>query len=99
MAKKKPTEGEAKLDFSSGWNYAPAPQESTNVKLAKRYQHFINGDFVAPSTGKYFTSINPATEKPLAKVATGSKQDVNKAVRAARLAYKNVWSTMAPAER
>ncbi len=99
MAKKKQVKGAAKLDFSGGWNYSPAPQESANVKLAKRYQHFINGDFVAPSTGKYFTSINPATEKPLARVATGSKQDVNKAVKAARLAYTNVWSKMVPAER
>lgn len=99
MAKKKSASSSPKLDFSSGWSYSPAPESTDHIKLAERYQHFINGKFVAPSNGKYFASINPATEKPLAKVAQGSKLDVDKAVRAARRAYDNVWSKMPPAER
>ena len=99
MAKKKPENKRSKLDFSTDWNYSPAPESTGHIKLAKRYKHFINGSFVAPSNGKYFDSVNPSTEKPIAKVAAGSKQDVDKAVKAARRAYEKVWSKMPPRER
>lgn len=99
MAKKRSKARPTKLDFSTSWSYSPAPESTDHIALAKRYRHFINGDFVAPSSGKYFDSINPATEKPIAKVAQGNRQDVDKAVKAARRAYDRVWSKMPAAER
>ncbi|NNF15834.1 MAG: aldehyde dehydrogenase family protein [Gammaproteobacteria bacterium] len=99
MTSKKQGKESRKLDFSTGWDYAPAPQSSADITLAKRYKHFINGKFVAPANGKYFSTINPATARPLAKVAAGNARDIDKAVKAARAAYRNVWSKMAPAER
>jgi aldehyde dehydrogenase (NAD+) len=90
---------EKKLTFSTSWSYAPAPESSEHVQIEKRYDHFINGKFVAPKKGKYFDTINPAKETKLAEVADGSDEDVDLAVGAARRAYEKVWSKMAPRER
>jgi len=90
---------DSKLNFSTDWQYAPAPESADHVRLKERYGLFIDGDWTAPSKGKYFTSINPASEKPLAEVADASPNDVDKAVRSARKAYTSVWSKLAPKER
>ncbi|MCP4911294.1 MAG: aldehyde dehydrogenase family protein [Bacteroidetes bacterium] len=83
----------------SSWNLSPAPESTDHIQLKKRYEHFINGKFVKPVKGKYFATINPATEVKLAEVAEGTIEDVNKAVNAARSAYENVWSVMPALER
>ena len=90
---------ERALTFGEKWRYAPAPEAHSYIQLKPRYQHFINGKFVAPHSGKYFSSINPATEEQLAEIAEGDAQDVDLAVKAARAAYKNVWSKMPGRER
>lgn len=87
------------LDFGKKWDYAPAPESASYVKLQPRYELFINGQFVAPKSGKYFPTINPANEKVLSEVADGGDADVDRAVRAARAAYEKVWSKMKPSER
>jgi aldehyde dehydrogenase (NAD+) len=87
------------LDFNSSWNYAPAPEDTKHINLKKQYDLFIDGKFVKPAKGKYFDTINPTTEEVLAKVADADETDVNKAVKAARNAYNNVWSKMPAAER
>jgi len=86
------------LKFNSAWRYAPAP-ETTKVRLEKRYSLFINGEFTPPKSGRYFASINPATEQPLAEVAEASAADVNRAVLSARKAYDQVWSKLPGRER
>ena len=88
-----------RLDFGERWSYAPAPEANSYIKLHDRYQLFINGKFVAPKSGKYFDSINPATEEKLAEIGCANEQDVDLAVKAARRAYKNVWSKMPGRER
>src|ERR1700759_4804293 len=85
---------ERRLNFGDRWSYAPAPEAHDYIKLQKRYPLFINGKFVAPKSGKYFASINPATEEKLAEIAAASSADVAAAVSAARRAYKNVWGKM-----
>ncbi len=96
MAKKSSTN--FSLAFGNGWNYTPAP-ETAEVNIKPKYDLFINGKFIAPAEGNYFETINPATEKKLASVALATEADVNKAVRAARNAYNNVWSKMPGSER
>lgn len=81
------------------FEYAPALESTAIVSIAERYNLFINGKFVAPKSGKYFSTINPATEKSLSKIADASAADVDLAVQAARGAYSKVWSKMPPAER
>jgi aldehyde dehydrogenase (NAD+) len=87
-----------RLNFGNKWDYAPAP-ESVPVKIESRYELFIDGKFVAPRSGKYFESINPATEEKLAEIAAADEQDVDTAVKAARRAYEKVWSKMSGRER
>src|SRR5207247_1419386 len=69
------------------------------VKLAKRYNLFIGGEFVAPHSKRWFETINPATEETLAEVADADAEDVDRAVREARRAYEKVWRKLAPSER
>ncbi|HNP33468.1 MAG TPA: aldehyde dehydrogenase family protein [Flavobacterium sp.] len=87
------------IDFSSDWKLAPAPESTTHFKLKDTYDLFINGKFVAPKSGKYFDTINPATEKVLAKVAEANEADIDAAVKAARKAYDSVWSKLSGKER
>ena len=86
-------------DPMSTFDYAPALESIAIVSIAERYGLFINGKFVAPKSGKYFPTINPATEKVLAKIASANSADVDSAVAAARSAYVKTWSKMPAAER
>jgi len=87
-----------RLNFGGKWIYAPAP-ETVPVPLQSRYDLFIGGKFVAPKSGGYFPSLNPANEKQLAEIATAERADVDAAVAAARRAYDKVWSKMPGRER
>jgi len=89
---------ENKLAFDDGWQYAPAPESTDHIRIDKKYGLFIGGDFVAPDKGKYFDTINPATEQHLSRIALASEGDVDKAVKAARKAYR-AWSRLKPANR
>ena len=83
------------------FEYAPA-LESTRVELADKYGHFINGAFTKPNSKnktQYLDSVNPATGEVLSKISIGNKQDVDKAVKAARECYDNVWSRLSGADR
>ncbi|OFY65385.1 MAG: betaine-aldehyde dehydrogenase [Bacteroidetes bacterium RIFCSPLOWO2_02_FULL_36_8] len=87
------------LNFETDWKYAPAPESASHIRLKKQYDLFIDGKFVKPSKGNYFDTINPATEEKIAEIATASKEDVNKAVKAARNAYEKHWSKIPAKER
>ena len=79
------------------WDYSPAPERFT-VEIAERYGLFIGGKFVAPKSRKYFATVNPATEAPLAQVAQAGAADVEAAVRAARAALPK-WRKLPARER
>lgn len=85
--------GEAK------WSYAPSPESTSHISLKKQYDLFIDGKFVKPSSGKYFDTINPATEEKISSIAEADEKDVDKAVKTARKAYTNVWSKLPAKER
>src|SRR4030095_5940195 len=89
--------GQRTLQFGEKWAYAPAP-ETAAVKIAPRYELFIGGKFVAPRSGKYFPSLNPANEKQLAEIAIGNAGDISAAVAAARSAFPK-WSKLPGRER
>ena len=88
-----------RLNFGDKWDYAPAPEDSKPYAIAPRHELFINGKFVAPVSGNYFPSINPATEQPLTEIAEANATDVDNAVKAARRAYDKVWGKMPARER
>ncbi|WP_446218278.1 aldehyde dehydrogenase family protein [Micromonospora sp. IBHARD004] len=81
------------------FEYAPAPESRSVVDLKASYGLFIDGQFVDPTDGGSFKSINPASEEVLAEVAEGGSQDVDRAVRAARQAYEKVWGPMPGRDR
>ena len=43
-----------------------------------KLQHFIGGEWVAPASGEYFESTNPATREPLYHAARGNAADVDR---------------------
>ena len=88
-----------RLNFGNKWDFAPAPEDSKNYVIAPQHELFINGKFVAPKSGKYFESINPATEQTLTTIAAANAEDVDSAVKSARKAYEKVWSKMPGRER
>ncbi len=81
------------------FDYAPALESTDIVQIKDRNLLFIDGKWVAPSQGKYFKTINPATGLPLAEIAEASTKDVDNAVKAARKAYTKTWSKLTGAER
>ncbi|MCZ6717307.1 MAG: aldehyde dehydrogenase family protein [Gammaproteobacteria bacterium] len=89
----------SKLAFDTDWQYDPAPESTDHVRVDDQYELFIGGEFVAPKEGRYFDSINPANEQVLARIASAGKDDVDRAVKAARKAYETSWSKLKPAER
>src|SRR3972149_1534630 len=46
------------------WEYAPAPESKEIVRLRDRYELFVDGRSIEPKTGRYFETIDPATEEP-----------------------------------
>lgn len=88
-----------KLEYFTDWKYAPAPEATDHISLKKQYDLFINGKFVKPNSGKYFDTINPATEEHISSIAEANEKDVDSAVKAARGAYDKTWSKMPAKER
>ncbi len=103
MTKVKPNElapaGIPALDFGHAWDYAPALEGTEHLRIAERHELFIDGKWTAPKSGKYFDTINPATEQVLSQVAEAGAEDVDLAVQAARRAYDKVWRKMPGKER
>lgn len=69
----------------------------TKVKFIANFQNlilkflsklFINNEFVDAKSGKMFETVNPTNGKTIAKVAEADKVDVDRAVKAAKDAFK-----------
>src|SRR5829696_10514525 len=79
------------------FEYAPAPESRAIVDIKPSYGLFIDGEFV-DGHGTSFKTINPATEETLAEIAEADEADVDRAVKAARKAFRS-WSQMPGKER
>ena len=84
---------------SISWDLVAAPESTDHIKLDRQFGLFIDGQFVDSESQEKFSSINPATEKPLAELSEASQTDVDRAVKAARKAYTKTWSKMPGRER
>ena len=69
------------------------------IKYTQPTGLFINNEWVASSKGNKITSINPTDESEIASVHAAEPEDVDKAVAAARAAFKGPWRDMATSER
>jgi phenylacetaldehyde dehydrogenase len=68
--------------------------------LGKPRKMLIGGKWVEAASGKTFETLNPATGEILALVAEGDREDIDRAVKAARKAFEEgPWPEMPPAER
>src|SRR5437660_11888654 len=69
------------------------------AETPRKYQLFIDGQWVDAESGKTCETPNPATGAKLAEVAEGDKADIDKAVAAARKAFEGKWSKMSARDR
>ncbi len=68
--------------------------------LSRTGKLLIDGEWVAAASGQTFDAIDPATESVICRLAAGDRQDVDRAVKAARRAFEDSdWSRMRPVER
>lgn len=70
-----------------------------NHLLEDQYHLLINGEKVPSESGIFFDVYNPATGEKLAKVASASRMDVDRAVTSARKALENSKWSIWPASR
>ena len=84
---------------------------STAVSTAQMHNHvqefvsrprkmFIDGKWVEAASGKTFPSYNPATGEVMAHIAEGDREDIDRAVKAARRAFESgPWPDMTASQR
>ncbi len=77
---------------------APASNIAKRPRFKDHYDHYINGEWTAPSGGEYFDNISPIDNKVFTKAARGNAEDVNKAIEAAHNAFAS-WSKTAASYR
>src|SRR5580692_3960864 len=78
-----------------------APSESkASSFVSQTRKMLINGKWVESSDLKTFATYNPATGEVLARVAEGDREDIDRAVKAARAAFETGrWPQLTPSER
>ena len=68
--------------------------------IDKPRKMLINGQWVNSVSGKTFPTYNPSTGEVLAQIAEGDREDIERAVAAARRAFDNgPWRKMTASER
>ncbi|MFQ6672284.1 MAG: aldehyde dehydrogenase family protein, partial [Candidatus Tectimicrobiota bacterium] len=80
----------------------PTAEVSSTVEafLATPRKMLIDGRWVEAASGKTFPVYNPATGEEMAQVAEGDKEDIDRAVAAARDAFEDgPWRRLTPSER
>ncbi|MEK6648845.1 MAG: aldehyde dehydrogenase family protein [Actinomycetota bacterium] len=78
--------------------YAAPGQPGSKAEFLPRYDHWINGQFVKPSSGQYFENVTPVTGQVFTEVARGNAEDVEKALDAAHAAFAT-WGKTSVTER
>ena len=83
-------------EYFETMDYGPAPESDAEARAwlathKSSFGHFINGAFTPPQT--QFDSKEPATGKLLARLASGTAEDVDAAVAAARAAF-DPWAKL-----
>src|ERR1700757_2722050 len=78
--------------------YAPPGEAGSPVELSERYENFIGGEWVAPTTRDYRENLTPSTGEPFCEVANSGAADIEVALDAAHAA-KDAWGRRSPAER
>lgn len=77
---------------------ASDPNVATRPSFKEKYDHYINGKWVAPDSGEYFDNISPIDGKAFTQAARGNAKDIEKAIDAASQAFPS-WSKTSAAYR
>jgi phenylacetaldehyde dehydrogenase len=76
------------------------PEDKVMSFVAKTHKMLINGNWVEAASGKTFPTYNPATGEVLARIAEGDREDIDRAVKAARSAFETgPWRKFTSSER
>jgi NAD-dependent aldehyde dehydrogenases len=78
--------------------YAQPGQAGAVMEYRSKYDHWINGEYVAPSSGEYFENVSPVNGKVFCEVARGNAADIDKALDAAHAAAP-AFGKSSPTER
>ena len=78
--------------------YAYPNTEKSPVQFRKKYDNFINGEWVAPLDGEYFDNSSPIDGKVFCQIARSKEADVEAALDAAHAA-KDAWGKTSVTER
>src|SRR5258707_15810088 len=73
--------------------------QTVEENTSRKYQLLIDGQWVDAASGKTFTTPNPARGETLAEVAEADKEDIDRAVAAARKAFEGKWSKVSARDR
>jgi aldehyde dehydrogenase len=68
------------------------------VNVAPRYENFIGGKWLAPTSGRYTTNLSPATGQPICEVPRSTAEDIELALDAAHAAEAS-WAQTSTTER
>src|SRR4051812_42552736 len=60
---------------------------------------FIDNETAAPASGEYFDVVDPVSGRCWVRAAAASAQDVERAVRSARRAFRGEWADYRAADR
>ena len=76
------------------------PEARVTSFVSRKHKMLINGKWVDSVSGKTFPTYNPATGEVMAQIAEGDREDINRAVTAARNAFeKGPWRQLTASER
>ena len=82
----------------ANWNATRGERDGNQQTTKTKLQNFIDGEFVDPADGETEDVVNPATGEAIAEAPLSTKEDVDRAVAAAREAFEG-WATTTPGER
>ncbi|MYG10258.1 MAG: aldehyde dehydrogenase family protein, partial [Rhodobacteraceae bacterium] len=91
------------MNIFESMDYGLSPESRTEAdqwlgNRGKKFGHYIAGEYRQSTKPNYFTTYNPATGEELAQIASGTKEDVDKAVDAAVKAQKK-WNKIGGYQR
>ena len=78
--------------------YAQPGTPGAVVSFKPRYGNFINGEFVPPLGGQYFTNSSPVNGQPIAEFPRSGAQDIEQALDAAHAAAE-AWGKTSVQDR
>jgi len=88
------------LEQIAQYDYARWQKLAAEARQRIEPRFFVDGQYVDAVDGGRFDTVDPASGETLAAVAAGTGKDIDRAVAAARKAFRSgCWSGMAPRDR